>query len=210
MVSVQTIFNGCLAPNAIQVSQTFTNAQFLAFATPDYDSNEGVFIGFSIFMNIPVGLGGIQVIQKDLVLPAQEFQAALSSFSVIDIPREYSEAGYVLQCAFNSSIPIESFVCYAITSSVTQESISDQVTQNAQRLRDLLTTVAGIQQDIFVMKAQIQTIYSLIATINTAVQVLLPEVATIVGVVDSIQQTLPLLESANKLQTNYLTQMVLP
>ena len=176
MTTLEIVYNGSITSDAIFTSNTFQNAQFLLFDCPNLPSDQWVEIGFSLsIFVVNISISGILTLQKDVVLPAEEFQGTLTSLSVIDIPREYSESNYQLQCSFNSSINIDSFVVYAVTSSVTQESISSQITDVSSQVTALQTELSSLQAQVTAMQtqvtaiqAQINSIYALIQTLTGA------------------------------------------
>lgn len=123
-MELKTIFDGQLRANTIEVSSAFIHGLFLIFDTASLPLSEGIEIGFALVTDIPV-IG--RVVEKDVILPAEQFQKSLDSFSVIDIPREYSDAGYEMACAFHSSKDVVDFRVYVVTSEVTLESLNIQL-----------------------------------------------------------------------------------
>lgn len=119
MSLLQIIYDGNLAPDTIATSEPFNDGLFLLFDPVDLPIDEGIEIGFVLTIKVPV-IG--RTIEKDVVLPSLEFQGTLDSFKVIEIPREYSDAGYEMECGFHSSREVENFRVYAIKSNCTIES----------------------------------------------------------------------------------------
>jgi hypothetical protein len=119
MTTLQIIYDGNLTPDTIATSQPFSFGNFLLFDTVNLPIDEGIEIGFVLTVKVPV-IG--RTIEKDIVLPSVEFQGTLDSFKAIEIPCEYSDAGYEMECGFHSSVEVSNFRVYAIKSTCTIES----------------------------------------------------------------------------------------
>ena len=132
MTTLQVIYDGSLAFNTIAVSQPFTFGLFLLFDTVDLPIDEGIEIGFVLTIKVPV-IG--RTIEKDLVLPSLEFIGTLDSFKVIEIPREYSDAGYEMECGFHSAREISNFRAYVLKGACTIEEIGRSVEELKREFR---------------------------------------------------------------------------
>lgn len=174
-MQLELIYNASLDPAQVSISNVFKNGQFLLFNTPNLPSNQGIEIGFALVVYIPISL--TQTIKKDVALPSFEFVGTLSSFTVIEIPREYSESGYQMYCAFNSSISVNSFQVYAVCSSVTQESLNQEILdlQNSvANLQTQVTELTAIVNQLLVADTAIETIVNkVIPLLETAIPLLL-------------------------------------
>jgi hypothetical protein len=180
-MNLELIFNGSLIPSEISESIGFKNGQFLVFHTPNLAENEGIEIGFALTVYVPLSI--VSTINKDVTLPSFEFIRTLSSFSVIEIPREYSESNYLLQCGFNSSIPVDSFQVYVVTSSVTQESLNQQIVNLQSQVTSLQNQVTVISNNIIDLKGNVAILQAEVTTIAESLATIAGLVNTLIGLV---------------------------
>jgi hypothetical protein len=136
---LQAVYDGSLTPNLIATTNDFTHARFLIFDTPNLPDSQGVEIGFVLAVKLPV-IG--RTIAKDVELPLEVSKGILSSFGIVYIPTEYSEAGYSMYCAFNSAIAIDSFRVYALVESCTLKKACDTSEECLTRIKQLQTQAA--------------------------------------------------------------------
>jgi hypothetical protein len=111
MSYTQIIYDGNLSPNTIAISESFSYGSFIIFDTTQLSSDEGIEIGFTLTIEVPV-IG--RTLEKDVILPSETFAGTLDSFRVIDIPSEYTSSGYSMSCAFHSSREVIGFRAYVI------------------------------------------------------------------------------------------------
>jgi uncharacterized coiled-coil protein SlyX len=173
-VNVTKIFDNALNPTEIAQSTVFKNGQFLVFTTPNLPQNQGVEIGFSLIVYIPISI--FQTVTKYVVLPSFEFVRQLSSFSIIEIPREYSESGCQMFAAFNSSIAVSQFQCYAITSDVTQESINQEIVNlqaEVTQLQNQVTSLTNLVTELVATNSNDTLVNEVIPLLKTVIPLLL-------------------------------------
>lgn len=111
MSYTQIIYDGDLSASSIAISESFTYGNFIIFDTTNLSLDEGIEIGFTLTIEVPV-IG--RTLEKDVILPSETFAGTLDSFKVIDIPTEYSQSGYSMSCAFHSSKEVTGFRAYVI------------------------------------------------------------------------------------------------
>lgn len=187
MSQLKIIYDGSLPSDQILISDTFKNAQFLLFDVPGQPANVGFEIGFVLVIYVTsISLLGITTLEKDVILPAQEFQGTLTSFSVIDIPREYSESGYDLKCSFNSSISLSTFKVYAVTSEVTQESLSTQITELKNKVESAQFEIAEVKTQVLNIKALVQELVLKATNETEQLENVIETVKTIVGFLGAV------------------------
>jgi hypothetical protein len=153
-IAFQIIYDDNLSPSAIATSAIFTRGLFLAFDTANLPLDEGIEIGFVLTIKIPV-IG--RVIEKDIALPSFEFQKVLNSFSVIEIPREYSDSGYQMQCGFHSSESVENFRVYVVYSDATLDTIAEKLKEIEQKLGDVVINNTNLDNSVYpLLSAELQ------------------------------------------------------
>lgn len=138
-MELRLIYDGAVSASGRNISQTFVGGQFLYF---DPQAGEGISmeIGVALLIKLP-GIGG------DL-LKIWEDRGFLDTNNLIPIPREVSEAGYELYIALGVAADVPSFRAYVIYSTVTQESLSQQITDLQTEVTTLLenqTTAFNLQ-----------------------------------------------------------------
>lgn len=124
----QIIYDGDLSSSTIAISESFVYGSFLIFDTTQLSLDEGIEIGFTLTIEVPV-IG--RTLEKDVILPSETFAGTLDSFKVIDIPSEYSQSGYRMSCAFHSSRDVSGFRAYVIGDS---QCTLNKVCQNTEQI----------------------------------------------------------------------------
>jgi hypothetical protein len=114
------IFDGTISPNQVADSQPFTNGQFLLFDVPGLEQGEGIQIGMSIILKIPI-IGKIAEKLLPTTLIERDLSLNLDTNLIFPLPREISESGNQVYCSFASTEAV-TLRAYVITSNVTQES----------------------------------------------------------------------------------------
>ena len=125
-MELRLIYDGPVNATGRNVSETFKGGQFIYF-DPGADALE---LGVSLLIKLP-GIGG------DL-LKLWEDRGFLDSDTLIPIPREVSEAGYDLYLGLGTAADVPSFRAYVVYSTVTQESLSEQITALETEVTTLL------------------------------------------------------------------------
>lgn len=158
MINSRVIFEGVLSPNTYVESQRFTNAQFVFFdiSYPFLEENEGIQIGFSLLIEIPV-IGKTVTKYVPHKITEAFFEGGMDSKELIGIPREFADSNYNFFCGFNSSRNVLIRV-YAITSDTSIDSLDESLDNISTKL------------DIFLL-GQGGLIYNQMAQ-NTALQIL--------------------------------------
>jgi hypothetical protein len=152
------IFDGSLAPNTVNLSTRFKHGQFLVF---DGNLPQGESYEIGIALNAVIPLIGSTVLKT---WSSTEF---LDTDEMISIPKEFSESDYEFYVAFGCSFPISNFRCYAITSDVTQETISEDLSQIQADIDLILqnqTTAFNLQTAIGVNELAQNTALSILGT----------------------------------------------
>ncbi|PSF30589.1 hypothetical protein C7H19_23700 [Aphanothece hegewaldii CCALA 016] len=136
-METSVIFDGTLQPNQVSDSQSFTNGQFLLFDVPGLQQGEGVQIGMSIILKIPI-IGKIAEKILPMTLIERDLSLNLDTNLLFPIPREITESGHEVYCSFASTETVQ-LRAYVITSNVTQESLLSTLDNKIQELKDLIT-----------------------------------------------------------------------
>jgi hypothetical protein len=104
----------------VNLSTRFKHGQFLVF---DGNLPLGEYYEIGIALNAVIPLIGSTVLRN---WDSNEF---LDTDQMISIPKEFSESDYDFYVAFGCSFSIPDFRCYVITSEVTQETLSDDISK---------------------------------------------------------------------------------
>lgn len=135
-MQTNVIFDGDIQSNQVSDSQSFTNGQFLLFDVPGLQQGEGVQIGMSIVLKIPI-IGKIAEKLLPMTLIERDLSLSLDTNLIFPIPKEITESGHEVYCSFASTKTL-SLRAYVITSNVTQENLLTTLEGKIQDLKDEL------------------------------------------------------------------------
>ncbi len=146
-MDLRVIFDGSLSPNVIGQSQFFTKGQFILFNTPGLQPGEGLIIGMSLVVQVPVLFGTVERIIPTTLL-TEELSLTLDTNLVYYLPREISESDYQCFVYLNSARSIDSFIAYVVTSEATQESLKEAIEENRQLLQQLDSKIEQVNAKV--------------------------------------------------------------
>jgi hypothetical protein len=159
-MQLRNIFDGTLLlkPDNGNLTLPFKHGQFLIFDA-GLPLGEEYIIGVAYNMIIPL-IG-------TTAPKSWETNEYLKTDEIVRIPREFSESDYEVYVAISPSEEIPNFRCYVITSEVTQETLSDDISQIQADLDLVLenqTTAFNLQAAIGVNELAQNTALSILGT----------------------------------------------
>lgn len=146
-MDLRVIFDGSLSPAVVAQSQSFTKGQFLLFNSSELGANEGLILGMSIVMQVPVLFGTVTRIIPTPLL-SRELTLTLDSNLIYPLPREVTESDYACFIYLNSADDVSNFVAYVVTSDVSQESLKEDVEENKQLLQQLDSKIEAVNAKV--------------------------------------------------------------
>lgn len=164
-MELKVIYDGAIYPDRVNLSQDFKGGQFLIFDIPGFPDDEVVFIPTALNARIPL-IGNTTVKHWDET-------SETNTDSLLAIPREISESGYSLYCAFLSTSFIPLFRCYVLTSKVSIEDLKSSLDE----IKALINkTEVDISQEIInqVLPILLDTVVTAITGVPLSPSLLLP------------------------------------